>query len=267
MIVPPYLPDTPECRAELAQYYQAVSRLDQGIGRLVQNLKDAGKYDNTIFIYISDNGIAFPGAKTTLYEPGMHLPCIVRTPWQKNKGIACDALVNYADMAPTILDLAGVKTHSQFQGRSFKSVLEKKNPKGWDETYASHTFHEITMYYPMRVVRERKYKLIWNIAHELEYPFATDLWDSAAWQGVIESGGKYYGQRTVDAYLRRPKFELYDLEKDPYEAKNLADNPKHAKTLARLQEKMQAFQKRTRDPWIIKWSHKDVFGGQSSSGL
>ena len=267
VIVPPYLPDTPHCRAELAQYYQAVSRLDRGIGQLIQNLKDAGKYENTIFIYLSDNGIAFPGCKTTLYEPGMHLPCIFRIPSQKNKNIACDALVNYADLAPTILDLAGVPKHSQFQGKSFKSVLEQEKTKGWDETYASHTFHEITMYYPMRVVRERKYKLIWNIAHKLDYPFATDLWDSAAWQGILESKSKYYGQRTVDAYLHRPEFELYDLEKDPYEAKNLADDSKYKETLDRLKEKMKAFQKKTRDPWIIKWSNEDVFGGQSTSGL
>ncbi len=197
----------------------------------------------------------------------MHLPCIFRIPSQKNKGIACDALVNYADLAPTILDLAGVPMHSQFQGKSFKPVLEQEKTKGWDETYASHTFHEITMYYPMRVARERKYKLIWNIAYKLDYPFATDIWDSAAWQGVLESKSKYYGKRTVDAYLQRAEFELYDLENDPDEVKNLADDPKHKDTLDSLKNKLKEFQKRTRDPWIIMWEHQDVFGHQSPSGL
>ena len=257
VVVPDFLPDIPECRAELAQYYQAVSRVDQGVGHLIDLLKKAGKYDNTIVIYISDNGIAFPGAKTTLYEPGMNLPCIVRTPWQKNKGIACDALINYADLTPTILDFAGATPRDyQFHGRSFKPVLQRERAEGWDTTYASHTFHEITMYYPMRVVRERRFKLIWNIAHGLEYPFASDLWESATWQGNLRRGNKRYGKRTIEAYLHRPKFELYDLENDPHEVINLADDPKHRNKLEEMKAKLKAFQKRTKDPWILKWEYE-----------
>ncbi|MHC4533895.1 MAG: sulfatase family protein [Planctomycetota bacterium] len=255
--VPSFLPDSPECRDELAQYYQSVSRVDQGIGRLIGVLKEAGKYDNTVVIYISDNGVAFPGAKTTLYEPGMKLPCIVRNPLQRKKGITCNALINFADLAPTIMDFAdALPKKTEFQGRSFKSVLERENPWGWEVTFASHTFHEITMYYPMRVVRERRYKLIWNIAHGLDYPFASDLWAASTWQATIERGEKYYGKRTVEAYIHRPKFELYDLRNDPDEVENLADNPKHKGTLSRLQSKLKAFQKRTNDPWILKWEYE-----------
>jgi len=257
VVVPPFLPDLPECRAELAQYYQSVSRVDQGVGRLMRVLKQAGRYDNTVVIYISDNGVAFPGAKTTLYEPGMNLPCIVRDPRQKKRGIVCDALVNFADLAPTILDFAGaLPSASSLQGRSFKSALNQEHPKGWDETYASHTFHEITMYYPMRVVRQRRYKLIWNIAHGLDYPFASDLWAASTWQATIRAGNKYYGKRTVEAYLHRPKFELYDLENDPHEVKNLADDPRHQKVLTELKAILKAFQKRTKDPWIVKWNYE-----------
>ncbi len=257
VIVPDFLPDTPECRAELAQYYQSVSRVDQGVGHLMNLLKQVGQYDNTVIIYISDNGIAFPGAKTTLYEPGMNLPCIVRTPGQKNKNIACDALINYADLAPTILDCAnGMPSDYEFHGRSFKSVLEREHAEGWDTIYASHTFHEITMYYPMRVVRERRFKLIWNIAHGLEYPFASDLWASATWQGNLKRGNTTYGKRTIDAYLHRPKFELYDLQNDPDEVVNLADDPKYQDKLNEMKAKLKAFQKQTKDPWILKWNYE-----------
>ncbi|MGD8501716.1 MAG: sulfatase, partial [Phycisphaerales bacterium] len=257
VIVPPFLPDIPECRAELAQYYQSVSRVDQGVGKLLGVLKEAGKYDHTLIIYISDNGVAFPGAKTTLYEPGMNLPCIISRPGSKKKGITCDALINYADLAPTILDFAGALSgDNMLQGRSFKSVLEQEHPKGWDVTYASHTFHEITMYYPMRVVRERRYKLIWNIAHGLDYPFASDLWEASTWQATIRRGAKYYGKRAVEAYLHRPKFELYDLENDPHEIRNLADNPRYEKIFTELKAKLRAFQKRTKDPWILKWQYE-----------
>ncbi len=256
VIVPPFLPDSPECRDELAQYYQAVCRVDQGVGKLLSVLKEAGKDQNTVVIYISDNGVAFPGAKTTLYEPGMNLPAIIRDPRLRKKGITCDALINYADLAPTILDFAGVSDTGRMQGRSFKSVLGQEHPKGWDETYASHTFHEITMYYPMRVVRGRRYKLIWNIAHGLDYPFASDLWAASTWQATIKRGEKYYGKRKVDAYLHRTKFELYDLKNDPHEIDNLANDPKHAKTLAEYKGKLKAFQKRTKDPWILKWGYE-----------
>jgi len=108
----------------------------------------------------------------------------------------------------------------------------------------------------MRVVRGRQYKLIWNIAHPLPYPFASDLWASAAWQGVLQRGEKHYGKRTVDAYLHRPRFELYDLEADPDELHNLAGDPKYATVLEELQAKLKAFQQRTKDPWVLKWDYE-----------
>jgi N-sulfoglucosamine sulfohydrolase len=112
------------------------------------------------------------------------------------------------------------------------------------------------MYYPMRVLRTRKHKLIWNIAHGLEYPFASDLYESATWQDTLKSGAKVYGKRSIEAYLHRPKFELYDLESDPDEVNNLAEDPKHAKLLAEHQQKLKAFQHRTKDPWISKWKYE-----------
>jgi N-sulfoglucosamine sulfohydrolase len=187
----------------------------------------------------------------------MNLPCIVRTPWQQNRGIACDALVNYADLAPTILDFArATPSDYEFHGRSFRPALEHEHAGGWDTTYASHTFHEITMYYPMRVVRERRFKLIWNIAHGLDYPFASDLWASATWQGNLSRGRELYGKRTIDAYLHRAKFELYDLENDPHEVVNLADDPAYADKLEAMKVKLKAFQRQTKDPWILKWDYE-----------
>jgi len=214
VFVPPYLPDTPESRAELAQYCQSVSRLDRGVGRLMQILKEEGKYDNTVVIYISDNGAAFHAAKTTLYEPGMNLPCIVRSPLHQNRGTMCDGLVTWADLTPTIMDFAGAYGDPEaFHGRSFKDIIDQESPQDWrDEIYAAHTFHEITNYYPMRVVRTKKHKFIWNIAHPLTYSSASDLWSASSWQGALRDGLEKYGKRTVDAYLHRPRFELYDLE-------------------------------------------------------
>ncbi len=277
VIVPPYLPDSKASREELAQYYQSVARVDFGLGRLFDHLKEAGVWDNTVIIYISDNGIAFAGAKTTIYQPGINLPCIIKNAGSVNGGEVSDALVNWADLTPTILDLAGVlpqanelmqqrvddpemnwnnTANGNLQGKSFKQVLADVNEPGWDETYASHTFHEITMYYPMKAVITRKYKLIWNIAWQLPYPHASDLWASSTWQVALKSGSGMYAGRSIDDYTNRAEFELYDLENDPYETRNLASNPAYGSELQLMKEKIYAFQERTNDPWILKWDHQ-----------
>jgi N-sulfoglucosamine sulfohydrolase len=256
--VPSFLPDTPACRAELAEYYQAVSRLDQGVGRLVELLKAAGQYESTLILYLSDNGMAFPGAKTTLYDAGMRLPFIVRAPGRKNAGAVQSAMVTWADLAPTLLDVAGaLKDPAAFDGRSFRAGLDGGALPGREEIYASHTFHEITMYYPMRVVRTRRHKLIHNVAHELTFPSALDLIKSPTWISVAESSPQgRLGRRSIEQFLHRPKFELYDLERDPDEVQNLVDDPALAKLRAELIEKLKAFQAATKDPFLRKWNYE-----------
>jgi N-sulfoglucosamine sulfohydrolase len=259
VIVPSFLPDTAACRAELAQYYEAISRVDSGVGRLIEILKSAGKYENTLIVYVSDNGMPFPGAKTGAYEAGLKLPCIIRDPLTEKHGVVCDAFVSWVDITPTILEYAGVKPpHDvRLQGRSVLPTLEQEKPSGWDEVYASHTFHEVTMYYPMRIVHSGRYKLIWNIAYPLSYPFASDLWGSATWQDALKHGEEFmYGKRTIARLEHRPEFELYDLQADPDELHNLAQDPAHHDTLVTLRDKIKAFQKRTDDPWLIKWQHE-----------
>lgn len=262
VLVPNFLPDTKESREELAQYYQSVSRIDQGFGKLMNMLETSGKAENTIVIYISDNGIAFPGAKTTVYEPGIKLPCIIKNPFGNKKGSTNNAMISWVDLAPTILDMADVDySIDAFHGRSFKEIVDEKNPAGWDEVYASHTFHEITMYYPMRVVRSNSFKLIYNPAWRLEYPFASDLWASSTWQSIYRNHVQYYGQRMVKDYLFHQEFELFDLESDPNETINLAYNEEYVELLASMKEKLKTFQKKTSDPWIIMWDHDNSMQG------
>ena len=257
VIVPPHLPDSPESRAELAQYYQSVTRVDRGVERLIDILRENNKYENTVIIYISDNGMAFPGAKTTVYEPGIQLPCIVRMPHGENGGSVNNGFISWVDLTPTILDLTGTPYDKEsVQGRSFRELLGSKDVKGWDEVYASHTFHEITMYYPMRVVRKGDFKLIFNIAHGLEYPSASDLWKSATWQGQLQSKNPYYGKRKISDYLHRDRFELYDLKNDPDEIINLSNNREYTEVLEDLKSRLRQFQAETDDPWKVKWTHE-----------
>jgi N-sulfoglucosamine sulfohydrolase len=257
VLVPDFLPDNRATRAEIAQYYQAVSRLDQGAGTLIQLLKDADQYDNTLIIYLSDNGVAFPGAKTTLYDPGMKLPLIVKEPAGKHKNQVRDALISWVDITPTVLDYAGVDAKPyNLHGQSFRKVLEGEKELGQPQIFASHSLHEITMYYPMRAIRNKQYKLIYNIANELTFPLALDLVESSAWQSVTTTGSKVFGKRSINTFLHRPKFELYDIQKDPGEINNLANQKRYQPVFDDLLKKLKQFQKDTKDPWFHKWSYE-----------
>ncbi|CAN5328900.1 sulfatase [soil metagenome] len=283
VIVPPFLPDTPETRAELAQYYQSISRIDQGVGRLIEILRETGKWDETLFVFTSDHGMAFSGAKTNVYEPALHVPFIVRHPSRGERGGVNNAMISFVDIAPTLLDAAGGydaaaraplhpdsrdlpparpgdnfgPEYTGFHGRSFLPVLGEENPEGWDEVAASHTFHEIQMYYPMRVVRDREFKLIWNIAYRQPFPFASDLWAAPSWQAQWEKGSSApYGQKSVGAYIQRPQFELYHLADDPNESTNLAGDSNYEAVLADYQAKIKAMQRATDDPWVMKWEYE-----------
>ena len=255
--VPSWLPDTPESRQELALYQASVRESDAGLEAVMALLRETGHWDDTLVIALSDNGAPFPGAKTTLYEPGVKLPCVIRNPEGASRGTACDALASWCDIMPTILDYAGVSPKGAApHGRSLLPVLDMPEPEGWDEVMLSHTFHEVTMYYPVRGLRERRFKLLWNIAHELPFPAAQDLYESATWQATLNSGASHYGKRTVAAYMQRPEFELYDLEGDPDEINNLAGVPEHAATLERMQARLKVLQKQTRDQWLLKWDRE-----------
>ncbi len=284
MKVPSWLPNAPEVRQEWAEFYEAINRLDQGVGTLMQALKETGHWDDTLVLFLADNGPPFPGAKTTLYDPGARLPLIVRDPTQPRRGTT-DGLACWADVTPTILDWCGVTPKSAppvvprenggspegarpaknaktqpvtFHGRSFLNALADENAakRGFDEIFGSHTFHEVTMYYPMRSIIRGRHKLIFNIAHELPYPFASDLYASPTWQMALKTKLPVYGLRSTSAYIHRPRFELYDLVADPDELKNLADDPQHSKLIAELQSKLKTWQKRTHDPWVSKWEYE-----------
>ncbi len=251
VIVPYHLPDQPEVRQELAEYYQSASRMDRGVGLILEVLRETGQLENTLIIFISDNGIPFPGAKTTLYAAGVHLPLIVAGPGLP-RGHTNHGLVSYLDLAPTILDWAkAAGPKYKLPGKSFLPMVDQENPKGWDTVFGSHQFHEITMMYPMRSITTPKYKLIVNLIPQPTYPLASDLWGSATWQGILKRGDKMLGQRSVAAFLQRPGEELYELGSDPNELKNLAADPAHAPALADLRQRLRAWQKETNDPWQI----------------
>jgi N-sulfoglucosamine sulfohydrolase len=255
VLIPTHLPDLPGVREDLAQYYESVSRLDGGVGILLRELRESGHEDDTLVIYLSDNGRPFPGAKDNLYEPGLHLPLIMRSPEQRKRGVHNGALVSWIDVAPTILDWAGVTPprnylYAPLPGRSLLPILEQTNPPGFDRVFATHSFHEINQYYPMRSVRTRQYSYFLNLEPALAVPVASDVQLSPSWKAITGTPGAKLGKRTLQAFSHRPSEELYELGTDPDEVVNLAGDPRRAAVLADLRIQLRDWRAATHDPWL-----------------
>lgn len=276
--VPYFVQDTPAAREDLAAQYRTISRMDQGIGLILQELKTAGFLDSTLVIYTSDNGIPFPNGRTNLYDSGIAEPMIVSNPFsEKRQGQYSDAMVSLTDIVPTILDWFGLPlpNYSIYGpnpaiplGKSLLPILDTEpDPKfGWDEVYASHSLHEITMYYPMRALRNRRFKLIHNMYYKMPFLIDQDFYLSPSFQDLLnrtKQGQSTNWFKTLKDYYYRDEWELFDLEHDPQETNNVAGEPSYKDILLDLQRKLLDWQKRTNDPWICSpdavWENEGNF--------
>ena len=252
--VPPFLPDTRQVREGIAGYYQQISRMDYGVGLVLKALRESGHENETLVIFISDHGTSEPGAMGTHYEPGVRVPFIVKQPGLKNPATPNRALVAFTDLTPTILDWTGTTFDDYpLHGRSLLPVLSDPDPEGWDEVLLSHVGHDIFAYYPMRTLRQRDFKLIWNVTPGAEYPLPIDTVQRETWIQLRARGDEMIGGRSVEDFLHRPRLELYDLRNDPWETKNLADDPSHAAQLDEMLSRLMARLEAQEDPWIRKF--------------
>jgi len=250
VVVPGFLPDIPEVRADLADYYQAVSRFDHGIGQLLDVLDESGRADETLVIVTTDHAMPFPGAKASFYDSGHHCPFILRTPALEQCGIHHSALINWTNIRPTVHDWCGVPAPEDLPERSLLPILADPAAPGWDETYFSHCFHEVVDYNPYRVLRGRRYKFVRHIAHNIQTMLPTDLFRSVSWTAVREQKVGKMGERDTDRVLVHEPEELYDIEADPMETTNLIGDPALAGVEAEMRDKLLAFRRATKDPWL-----------------
>lgn len=248
--LPSHLPDLPAVRQDLAQYYESISRLDSGIGLLLDMLDQSGRANDTLVLFLSDNGRPFPGAKTNLYDPGLHLPLIIRAP--RTSAAVNDAMVSWIDIAPTVLEWAGIAPPAAYllPGTSLLPLLGQRSGSGREAVFASHEFHEINQYYPMRAIRTRSHSYILNLAHPLPYPIAGDVAGSSSWTAISADPAIPLGHRTQAAYRQRPAEELYDLARDPDELVNVAGDPGFQSIKQDLAGKLHAMRRSTKDPWL-----------------
>ncbi len=226
--MPPHLPDTPEVRHELALYYDEIARLDDNIGKVIAELERQGVADETLILFISDNGRPFPGAKTTMYDTGIRTPLLARWPKGIARGLVADGLVSSVDLAPTILQLAGVPIPPTVQGRSFVPMLTNPEARTRTEVFAEKNWHDYED--RVRAVRTERFKYIRNDYPDLAGTPSADAGRSPTMEAIgrLRKDGKLTAQQARIFLEPRPAEELYDMSADPQEIDNLATDPRHA---------------------------------------
>jgi uncharacterized sulfatase len=261
----PYLVDTPETREELAAYYAQVALMDTQAGRVLDIIDRSGSRDNTIFLFVTDQGSSMPHAKWTLYDSGIRIPAIARWPGKIKAGSENAALVQYVDLLPTLLHASGADPTSSntgcpdtsgatgFDGSSFLDVLLGKSERFRKYVYAEHTALGIINgpdCYPTRAVRDERWKLILNLNPEGE--FSNVLTDDEllhSWRRKGEVGDAFAREQAA-RYVRRPAVELYDLQNDPWELNNVAEVPANRETISRLRAQLESWMKQQGDEGV-----------------
>jgi len=245
--VPPYLPDTPEVRGDLARYYDEITRLDGFVGDVIAELERQGVADNTLILFISDNGRPFPRCKTTLYDSGIRTPWLVRWPAQVKPGTVSKRLVSTIDIAPTFLALGGAKPLANGSGQSFLPQLRDPAAPGREYAFAQRHWHDFGDF--ARAVRSERWKYIRNTFPEFPNQPPADALRSPTFVAMrqLHAAGTLPAVQSVPFLAPRPREELYDLAADPHELRNLAGDPQFQAPLAQLRRALEEFQLRTDD--------------------
>ena len=248
--VPPYLVDTPETRSDLALYYDAIARMDEEVGRTLVELERRKLRDNTVVVFLSDNGAPFPREKGTLYDAGTRTPLIISWPAVVRPGtVYRRGMVSTIDLAATILELAGVSSPAAMQGRSFRALLS--NPDSYaarTHVFSERNWHDCDEH--QRSVRTDRFKLIRTDAYtELPLCTAADIGGSPSFQALrarARAGQLTPAQRRLFE-APRARLELYDLTADPWELRNVADDPRYARHVRELTGVLQQWMEESKD--------------------
>lgn len=246
--IPPHHVHTPEMRRARAKYYQAMLTMDEELGQ-VFDAAYAKLGDNTLFLFTSDHGAQWPFGKWTLYDDGIRTPLIAVWPGHIASGKRSDAMVSWVDLLPTLVEAAGGKPDETLDGRSLLPLLLGKTTKHRSEIYTTHTGDGNFNVYPIRSVRDERYKYILNLHPEFKFTsHVTKAKDGSYWRSwVAKAQTTAEAARKVKRYQERPQEELYDLQADPLEQTNLADDPAHAERLAKMRQQLADWMKAQKD--------------------
>ena len=250
--LPPYLVDTEVTREALARYYAEVTYMDEQAGRILQDLRETGQAEETIVIFLSEHGSNFPHAKWTAYDTGLRSAAIVRWPNVVRPGRLSEAMIQYVDLLPTLIEAAGgAPGQYNFDGRSFLPVLRGERDEHRQYAFGIQTSTGIYSgpeAYGIRTVRSKRYRLIWNV--NWKNTFQNMVTEGSgifqSWKKKAEAGDPFARKR-VRWYQERPQYELYDLRHDPYELENVADDPAYQAVERRLKRQLEEWMQQQGD--------------------
>jgi len=250
LTLPPYLVDTPQTREALASYYAEITYMDGQVGRCKEIVDASKQAMNTLMLFFSEQGSSLPLCKWTLYDTGIRAAGIAHWPKRVKAGSTSAAIVQYVDVVPTVVEMAGGAARDDLDGRSFLDVLTGNRTHHRDYAFAIQTSRGITKgptAYGIRAVRSDRYKLILNL--NADQPFANKLTYSnpifQSWQQRASSDS--FAQHQVQRYVQRPELEFYDLASDPFETKNLASVPGHQSRMAELRSELDSWMRQQGD--------------------
>jgi N-sulfoglucosamine sulfohydrolase len=244
--LPLYIVDTPEVRASFSKYLAEITYYDSQVGEILSMLDKHKLSENTLVMVVSEQGNSFPFAKWTCYDSGLQSAMIVRWPGKVKAASKTDAMVEYVDVTPTFIDAAGGEPVDGLDGKSFLPVL-----KGETDSHKMHVYGIMTTRgiiagsdaYAIRSVRSERYKLILNLNHETKFTNACST--SREFVSMVEKAeaGDETAKRWVKAYQHRPAVELFDIQKDPLEMHNIADEATSVPIILELRAKLDAWMK------------------------
>ncbi|MFI3259076.1 MAG: sulfatase [Rikenellaceae bacterium] len=256
LVLPPNMVDNASIREIYTKYLAEVRELDNEVGGVVAALDRCGKSENTIIIFLGEQGPQFPGGKWSCWGNGLNSAMIATHPSFIDKGVTTDALVQYEDILPTLIDIAEGKAVKNLDGKSFKKVLYGKSDSHREWAYGIHNNYPEGNPYPIRSIRDGRYALIVNLTPEVQYHEkhlmpAKGKSNTGVWEAWCESQGS--GEEfdfLNERYLHRPAMELYDLEVDPEELDNLAERPEHQKRIAKMSRELYKWMEQQGDTGV-----------------
>jgi arylsulfatase A-like enzyme len=240
--LPKFLPDTPVVRQDLAHYHDEISRMDSECGQVFDLLRRNGVADNTLVVFTGDNGMPFPRAKGTCYDPGIHVPLLAWWPGRIAAGAVNSELIAHVDLPVTWLAAAGIAKPKKMQGRDF---LGRHEPR--TAVFSERNWHD--NFDPIRAARTDRYKLIFNATPHFPYRPAWDLEGSPSWKSYLEESrrGRLRPEHRQLLSPTRPILELYDLREDPDEFRNLVTSPAHYEILEDMKRRLSQWMHDTLD--------------------
>ncbi len=246
VFVPPYLADTRSTRDDIADYYDEISRMDANIGGFIEQLERRDLRDNTLIVFLSDNGAPFPRAKGSLYDAGIRTPLIFNWPGTVRPG-RYDGLASIIDLAPTLLEIAGMSPPQAMQGQSVAEVFHDPSVPGREFVFSERNWHDTDAH--MRSLRTDRYKLITNGYPHRPFPIAADIGDSPAWFDLLQKKrtGTLTESQSPLFQTPRPAVEVYDLANDPWEVRNVAGTPEHDAIIDSLTQRLHRWRQETGD--------------------